>query len=138
MTPLQQACLSICLTVACIGCARSGPEIVPVVGVATRDGKPLANLYITFEPDEGRTSWATTDSSGNFTLNYSKGRDGARVGRHKVYVRFRPSSVEEETSGKFRPPAGMDDILRKFGNSETTQKTVEITSETRDIELKFD
>lgn len=123
------------------GCGEAGPTIVPVTGVALYKGQPVANLHLDFFPETGRPSWAMTDANGHFKLNYTKEEDGAVVGKHKVCVQYRPSSVQAELdmlAGKLQKPAGLDEILTKYGNVETTTKTVEITPETREIQLTLD
>lgn len=40
-----------------------------------------------FQPETGRPSYGTTDSSGNYSLNYLEGTPGAVVGQHKVRIR---------------------------------------------------
>lgn len=125
-----------------VGCGPSGPTIVPVSGVATRAGKPVANLYITFMPDNGRPSWTSTDAEGKFKLNYDRDQDGAVTGKHKVFVQFKPATVEIELqmqAGTYKQPPELADILAKYGDMEKTPMTVEITKESsKGIELKFD
>jgi hypothetical protein len=78
-------------SLASAGCAQS---IVPVSGVVTLDGKPLAGAIVNFQPapepavlEPGVASAGTTDASGRFTLTqiYPEAT-GARIGRHRVSV----------------------------------------------------
>jgi hypothetical protein len=123
------------------GCGPGGPTVVPVTGVALRGGKPVANLYLNFVPETGRPSWGVTDEAGRFKLNYTDDQDGAVVGKHKISAQFKPATAEAEfqmMAGKLQKPPELADILAKYGSLETTTKTVEITAETREIELTLD
>jgi hypothetical protein len=63
-----------------------GTRLVPVSGVATLDGKPLAEVSVTFISEDGKyTSSGMTDESGNFTLAHTNG-PGAYPGTYKVTV----------------------------------------------------
>ena len=129
------------LLVVVTGCREAGPTVVPVTGVVLHKGQPVPNLHLHFLPENGRPSWGATDPTGRFKLNYTADQDGAVVGQHKVFVQYKPSSMEAELdmlAGKLQKPAGLDDILSKYGNMETSTKVVEITAETREIELILD
>jgi hypothetical protein len=80
-------CLLIFAT--CIaGCGKSGPELAPVIGRVTVDGKPMENLEVTFQPDEMRpASYARTDADGHYELGYKRGMQGALLGQHTVRIR---------------------------------------------------
>ncbi len=126
----------------CVGCGPSGPTVVPVTGIVSRGGKPVANLYLTFMPDNGRPSWGTTDAEGKFKLNYDREQDGAVTGKHKVFVQFKPATVAIELqmqNGTYKPPPDLAEILAKYGDMEKTPLTIEITRQSKDgIELKLD
>jgi hypothetical protein len=82
------------LPVLLSGCGKGGPKVVPVSGLVTMDGKPLANADVTFTPTEAgpantppAESSARTDGEGRYTLKTIKDkRDGAVVGKHKVRI----------------------------------------------------
>ena len=70
-------------------------DTVPVRGVATCNGKPIANGVVNFTPmkDQGRAEGRTgrlalgkTDSEGRFRLTTYVENDGAITGRHIVTV----------------------------------------------------
>src|SRR5216683_1062784 len=114
MKSLQAMALA-CLLVLLAGC-NSGPRLVPVKGVVTRGGKPVAFLSVSFAPADGtRPSSGRTDEQGRFELKFDSKTKGAVTGSNKVVVAFRPRSVQEEvdiTAGKvvaFHPD--QDDIL---------------------------
>lgn len=70
-------------------------ETVPVSGVITCQGKPIANATVNFTPlaeagratgRPGRVALGMTDQNGRFRLTTYENDDGAIVGRHKVTV----------------------------------------------------
>jgi len=87
-----------------------------VSGTIKYNGKPLANAYVGFSPDEPglRAASGTTDSNGYYRLTTFEGNDGAMVGKHHVMVR-----AEEIPEG---PPKAADDITYKRGKLLTPQK----------------
>lgn len=129
-----------------IGCRREGPEVVPVSGVLTRQGKPVPNMQVWFQPAEGRPSWGATDEAGRFTLNYARGQDGARVGKHKVFIKYdpRPLDAAEEfaiKSGKRRPPSQPKDLqalLEKYGPAGASPLEVTVAEPVGDLKIELD
>ena len=77
---------------ACCGCGHKLPPIVPVEGVVTINGKPLANALVVFMPvlehfGMETISTATTDEHGHYTLICQKGQtSGAVTGDYIVTV----------------------------------------------------
>ena len=77
---------SVAVATAITGCGR-GPNIAPVSGVVTLDGKPLAGASVLFMPvDGGVPGRAATKDDGSFSLTTFQEKDGALVGRHRVAV----------------------------------------------------
>ena len=116
----RRAALPFFLLLLFVGCNKSGPSVVPVKGIATRDGQPIKNLLITLYPEEGkgRPSTGMTDDEGRFELKYDKDTKGAVVGMHKVVVAFRPRNLQEELDleeGNFSFHPDKDAILEKYG-----------------------
>ena len=128
------------------GCRQEGPDVVPVSGVLTRQGKPVPNMQVWFQPVEGRPSWGASDDAGRFTLNYARGQDGAKVGKHRVFVKYdpRPLDAAEEfaiQSGKRRPPAQPQDlkvVLEKYGPQGSAPLEVTVAEAVEDLEIKLD
>ncbi|MCU0874759.1 MAG: DUF4198 domain-containing protein [Pirellulaceae bacterium] len=87
------------------GCRDSGlPEVFPVTGSVTFQGKPLEGATVTFFAKEGKLAagelaFGTTDAEGRFRLRSQAGPtealDGAIAGEHRV------------TISKLVPPQGM-------------------------------
>lgn len=71
-----------------VGCGGPGdrPELGTVSGAITQEGKPLADAWVIFEPEEGRISAGRTDEEGHYSLEYSHGVPGARTGTHTVKI----------------------------------------------------
>lgn len=78
------------LLLAVLGCG--GGELVPVKGVVTVDGKPLAGATVQLIPDSpaGKQALGTTDAQGRFQLSTNQPRDGALRGTYKVTVQLPP------------------------------------------------
>jgi hypothetical protein len=68
------------------GCGRAHPELVPVSGQVTLDGKPLTVGQITVYPEGRRASFGKFDSEGRFSLMCYEPGDGAPVGQHIATV----------------------------------------------------
>jgi hypothetical protein len=68
------------------GCG--GPENVGrVSGTITLDGQPLPGAVVQFQPLEGNApSGGITDSSGRYTLRYTREHEGAVIGEHEVRI----------------------------------------------------
>jgi hypothetical protein len=85
-TRIYSTVIVVVLTVAS-GCGNSGPQIAPVQGRVTLDGRPLAQADITFQPEGAqRASIGRTDGDGRYELAYKRGEPGAIVGKHTVHV----------------------------------------------------
>jgi hypothetical protein len=121
------------------GCSSNGPEVVSVEGVATLGGRPVPNLELNFFPEEGRPSWGITDANGRFKLNYTRGQDGARVGKHRVTVRGAgAANAAEEIAGRSPDSPEVARLRQKFGTVDTTPLVIEITKATKSLEVKLD
>ena len=68
-----------------VGCSKSGPEL-PVSGIVTLDGNPLADVTVRFYPDTGTdptsSGYAQTGTDGKFVITGGKGQKGS--GRREV------------------------------------------------------
>ncbi len=73
------------LLMTTVGCSRSDrPPLGDVSGTILLDGAPANNLIILFMPEEGRPAAATIGPDGTYSLEYSHGVTGAKVGINKV------------------------------------------------------
>lgn len=125
---------------AITGCVPSGPSLVQVSGTVTHDGQPLEHITVHFVPESGRPSWGNTDAQGRYTAEYSADRKGVVVGRHRVFVVFAPKDPQVKMDmemGKYRPPTEIGEVVRKYGNVETSPLSFDI-QETQAIDLNLD
>ncbi|HZT79944.1 MAG TPA: carboxypeptidase-like regulatory domain-containing protein [Gemmataceae bacterium] len=104
------------------GCDTGPYKIAPVSGRVTLNGKPLANVAVTFQPiapegsiDAGPGSSGVTDADGRYTLTLiGKDRKGAVVGKHKVRITYVPDAGAEDDA-----PRRFKQLPAKY-NSRTT------------------
>ena len=129
------------LFLALTGCSQSGPDVVPVTGKVTRGGKPVAKLFVNFQPDDGRPSWATSDENGDFELEYDATTKGARVGDHTVTFMRRPVSIDEEMKmqkGRVKLHPDMQQILDKYGPQGKEPLRITVKAGQDPLEIKLD
>ncbi len=68
------------------GCS-SKVRLAEVGGTVTKAGKPLPKVWVRFAPAEGgRPAEGRTNDAGRYALDYSRGRQGAPLGKHRVMV----------------------------------------------------
>jgi hypothetical protein len=68
------------------GCS-SKVRLAEVGGTVTKAGKPLPKVWVRFAPAEGgRPAEGRTNDLGRYALDYSRGRQGAPLGQHRVMV----------------------------------------------------
>jgi len=126
------------------GCGPKGPDVVPVSGTVTKNGKPVPGLFINFEPGNGRPSWAQTDSEGKFVVKYDATMDGAKVGTHKVWFIWKPVDPKDQmieegfVKGKSSKTPEVREILKKYGDVKTSPLSIEIKQATPNLEIKLD
>ena len=124
------------------------------------DGEPLAAAVITFEaPETGTFSFARTDSSGNYTLQFDSEADGVMPGKKVVQVSTvrnvlglageegeeegEPSGEQGESSSEageeqIAPPGKIEAVPACYNKE--SKLTVEVTSSatTFNFDLKSD
>ncbi|WP_040352914.1 carboxypeptidase regulatory-like domain-containing protein [Blastopirellula marina] len=85
------------------------PEVAPVTGTVTLDGKPLNNATLKFQPTAGRPSTGLTNEQGQYSLRYNIDLDGAKLGDHSVtittYQEFDDPSNPSKPASPERLPA---------------------------------
>jgi hypothetical protein len=90
------------------GCDR-GPELGTVKGKVTQNGVPVPFAYLQFTPVDppGTYGSAYSDADGNYSLKFSRTRDGAPVGKHEVLLRTSRKDeiqVEDKSTGLMVTP----------------------------------
>lgn len=115
-----------------LGCSSGGPDIVDVSGTVTRNGQPVPNIDVYFQPTDGRPSLGTTDAQGRFSMQYTHDQSGVRVGNHTVYVLYNPN----EGSG-VKPPPELGQIMRKYGTPEKSPIKLEVKQAMKDVKIEL-
>jgi len=72
---------------AATGCGQKTtglPQLAPVRGTITLDGRPLVKTAVVFSSDKGHSSLGVTDDLGRYELRFVRGLVGAEVGKHTV------------------------------------------------------
>lgn len=113
------------------GCAPSSsntPELSPVSGVVTLNGKPVTNASVTFESAGGQFAFGSTDAEGRYELLFRDGVKGAEVGQNTV-------RIETVLDG---PPAPnyRDPIPAKYNKA--SQLKVEVTPDNHTHDFALD
>ena len=81
------------------GCSSNNPPLGKVSGKVTLDNDPLSGVIINFKPEDGRAATGTTDAQGNYTLEFSYGVMGAKVGPNTVMLEWPLGEGEPGTGG---------------------------------------
>lgn len=80
----------VCIGMALAGCRfqqpPSNPNIAPVRGRITVNGKPQAGLQVYFHSSNTRPSVAITDEDGRYVLLFDQQQMGASIGAHIVRI----------------------------------------------------
>ncbi len=130
------------------GCGASAtaeviPELEPVTGTITIDGKPAEGVAVTFFPapkNQGNPGSGTTDANGQYVLLYRNGQSGIPVGDYVVMC-----SRLRQPDGSPIPPdktaadvMAVDKIPERYRVMENPAMTVAVTKggKTFDFDLK--
>ena len=95
-----------------VGCSGADFETVPVSGVVTLDGNPMADILVSFQPKGGVAedstlgpgSFGITDENGRFQLNTADA-SGAPPGEQTVTLVYKDSTLDP----KKRDPSGKEE-----------------------------
>jgi hypothetical protein len=93
------------LLLLAIGCSKSTMRegFTEAFGTVTLDGAPLENAEIIFETPKGM-SYGRTNSSGNYTAQYSRTLTGAGIGTAKVRISTKAIFPDDSLEGVKRDP----------------------------------
>lgn len=108
------------------GCWNSGPEMVPVAGTVTVDGKPLTVGQVMVSPDGHRPAVGVLDQNGRFQLSSYKLGDGVVKGTHPAAV----MSVEQLTEKSLRWHAP-----KKYANKAQSGIVLQIDGPVDDLKI---
>jgi len=127
--------------IALSGCGGGDSQVVPVTGTLRYKGEPVPNALLNFLPEHGRQGWAVTDERGWFKINYDKHVDGAVIGKHRVWIDYRPRSPAEQdailTSKTSPLSKDMVEFFKKY-NYENSKLIVEIDKATSKLKIDLD
>lgn len=79
-------CVVVASLVGCSTRSADQPEIAPVSGTVTLDGRPLGNARVVFQSDAGAIAFAKTSADGTYELTYIRSAKGAGLGRNVVRI----------------------------------------------------
>lgn len=133
------AVAAILVVSGCSSTPADQPPLGRVRGKVTMDGQPLAAVDVVFAPETGRPSMATTDAGGRYDLWYINRTMGAKVGRHKVFIRptdMPSDGVSADGSSGGAPAAPPPKIPSKYNKRSTLTAEVKAGSNTIDFALE--
>jgi len=92
-TQLNRVFIPACLLFFAAGCGGNKPyDVVPVSGIVTLDGQPVAEARVEFQPisaggmEVGPDAVGVTDAQGRYTLTTTFDESGATVGENRVRI----------------------------------------------------
>jgi hypothetical protein len=129
---LEVLCDRFRLVISCVvlllvfsGCNKSGPDLAPVSGRVTLDGKPAESTKVMFYPEGAKSpSLGRTDKEGRYMLRYKRGVEGGTIGWNIV----RLETVTEVTHGRQLVP-------ERFITGSDLRREVKSGNNTFDFEL---
>ena len=145
-TKVMRRLMPALLIASLTGCGKTGPQLAPVSGTVTFNGKPLARARVVFYPSDGRrTAIGMTDDKGQFSLGTYAIDDGALVGQHEVVVVARgPRRPAPFSKNMPKPPQGFAFTMpgpplipKKYFRPETSGITFEVLDQ-RSNSANFD
>ena len=120
------------------GCSsrpRDQPPLGRVSGRVTLDGQPLPGVEVNFAPMSGRSSGGITDDQGRYSLVYVGATNGAKVGKHTVFIAWPPDesdgAVNSAQKSRARPR-----IPARYNQKTTLSADVTAGSNTFDFALE--
>lgn len=119
--------MALLLFITCVGCGGRGPKIATVRGTVTVDGEPLPYAAVVFNPENGRPAGATTDEDGNYTLNFTEGRQGALLGTHRVVITTRRDPWKDKHGNP--QPGSKEKLPARYNSNSILTFTVEPATE---------
>ncbi len=117
------------------GCGASSGEMetASVYGVVTLDGTPLTTGMVYFVPEGGRGAKSKISEDGSYTLGTYGDKDGAIVGRHKVFIIASEGDVAFESE---EPVKSL--VPRRYTNAKTSRLEFEVKAgETNEAPLEL-
>ena len=114
----RTALLGAVLLLAGCGPKSDMPEVAPVRGKITLNGKPLIMAKVIFAPVEGgQSSEAVTNANGEYELVYKRDIMGAKIGKHKVMI---STAEPPEVTDDGKVIGGKPELVPAQFNTQTT------------------
>lgn len=117
------------------------PDIGQVTGTVKLNGQPAANLMVTFQPEKGRPSYATTDASGAYELTYNGDATGAKVGSNLVTISTDADGAEDYSDGGSSKEGSLEDadpIPAKYNTLASTNPEMTVDVKAGSNEFDWD
>jgi len=143
------ALLTILFGALALGCGESEPplpELAPVTGTVTLDGKPLSDATIVFMPvaPDGSTPGGLTNEAGVYELKTASGSQngvGAPAGEYKVminrYVDSKGAVVKATPDQGPMGLGGMESLPQKYSNPGMTTLTATVPKEGGKVDFEL-
>jgi hypothetical protein len=133
------------LLLAASGCRKEMGERVSAVGFVLLDGQPLADVYVTFRPDDGERGnggFATTDAKGRFEIFYPDVGKGLIPAIYRVTIapppggpsQGPPSGSPLQGGAGTRPSAQYPSV---YSSPEDTPLRVEVTGDAEPLMVEL-
>lgn len=127
------------VSLAAAGCRK--PDIVPVSGTVTFEGRPVPQAILQFLPESRPMASGGTNADGRYSLSTKRPGDGGYLGRHKVMiVPWSPGDGDDPAEAAAARTRPRPDIPKRY-RSATTPLSVEVTAKgpnVFDFELSAD
>ena len=120
--------LSLFVLVTIAGCGDGRPKRVKVSGIVVIDDQPLTRGFISFVPEEARSSFSLIGEDGRFTMTCYEEDDGIISGTHKVAVTC--NEPLGETGMKWWAP-------KKYSDAQTSGLEYTIEEDTPDLRIEL-
>ena len=113
--------------VALPGCGGSSDKLktVPLAGVVTYKGSPVADADIVFYPAKGPAGNAKSDAKGAFQIK-TNGQAGGVVGQNKVTVVAAATSTIPPSDGRATEFMNKSTVPAKYSSETTTDLVVDV------------
>lgn len=123
-----------------VGCGERGPELLPVKGIVTFKGKPIAKINVMFVPSDkqGIIAQGTSDENGKFWLQTLDPKDGAMPGNYKVSFKYVSDTIPDMPgfAGGVQPEKSP--IPVKYSDENKSGITATVDANTSKSDFKFD
>lgn len=126
------AAAALVLSLSATGCGPSRPVVVPVAGIVTLDGKPLAGGFVRVVPAASRPATGVIGPDGRFTLGTFAAADGCVPGTHGLEV-IGPLPAGGEAAAAV--PAPTVTVPARYRDAQTSGLTITIAGPTRDLTI---